>query len=173
MAGGRRGPRAEPGRAGLLNITTYIVRCGYIRCFSTKSKISYLTQHKPCSSLSPIMSLDSDMERVLWTQSQISDRVAQLASQINLDFAASHSPPLIVGVATGAFIFLADLIRNIRLPVSIDLVRAESYSAGTVSNGSPVLTLDLKLSVKGKHVILVLFWSTASSILPVYLYFIL
>ncbi|OMP01743.1 hypothetical protein CCACVL1_03017 [Corchorus capsularis] len=101
------------------------------------------------------MSLDSHIENVLWSQDQIQERVAQIASQITDDFKAAPDPPLIVGVATGAFLFLADLVRKIRLPISVDLVRAQSYGSGTVSNGAPTISLDLKLDVKGKHVILV------------------
>ncbi|TYJ30303.1 hypothetical protein E1A91_A06G121900v1 [Gossypium mustelinum] len=101
------------------------------------------------------MSLDSHIEKVLWTQDQILDRVAQIASQITLDFKAAPDPPLFVGVATGAFLFLADLVKKVQLPLSVDLVRAQSYGSGTLSNGAPSISLDLKLDVKGKHVILV------------------
>ena len=102
------------------------------------------------------MSLDSHIEKVLWTPDQILDRVAQIASQINHDFKAASDPPLIVGVATGAFLFLADLVRRIQLPIAVDFVRAQSYGSGTLSNGAPTISLDLKLDVKGKHVILVI-----------------
>lgn len=101
------------------------------------------------------MSLESHIEKVLWTEEQILDRVAQIASQITLDFSAAPHPPLIVGVATGAFLFLADLVRKIQLPVFVDLIRAQSYGSSTLSNGAPTISLDLKLDVKGKHVILI------------------
>lgn len=96
------------------------------------------------------------MERVLWTKDQISQRVTQLASQITADFAQTSPPPLLIGVATGAFLFFADLVRQIDLPICIDLVRAESYGSATQSTGAPRISLDLKLDVKDKHVILVL-----------------
>ncbi|MBA0869016.1 hypothetical protein Goshw_022149 [Gossypium schwendimanii] len=98
------------------------------------------------------MSLDSHIEKVLWTQDQILDRVAQIASQITLDFKAAPDPPLFVGVATGAFLFLADLVKRVQFPLFVDLVRAQSYGSGTLSNGVPSISLDLKLDVKGKHV---------------------
>ncbi|KAL5846109.1 hypothetical protein ACOSQ3_009633 [Xanthoceras sorbifolium] len=101
------------------------------------------------------MSLDSHIERVLWTQDQISDRVAELAAEISADFGINLPPPVVVGVATGAFLFLADLVRKIHLPVSVDFVRSESYGSGIESNGAPVISLNLKLNVKDKHVILV------------------
>lgn len=101
------------------------------------------------------MSMDSHIEKVLWTQDQISRRVTELAAQITHDFNSVSPPPVVVGVATGAFIFLADLVRNIHLPISVDFIRAESYGSGTLSSGAPVLSLDSKLDVKDKHVILV------------------
>jgi hypoxanthine phosphoribosyltransferase len=101
------------------------------------------------------MSLDSHIEKVLWTKFQISKRVTELASQITSDFSSVSPPPLVVGVATGAFLFLADLVRQIQLPISVDFIRAESYGSGTESSGAPCISLDLKLDVKEKHVILV------------------
>ncbi|KAK2976241.1 hypothetical protein RJ640_021952 [Escallonia rubra] len=104
------------------------------------------------------MALDDDIERVLWTDEQISKRVTELAGQITRDFSGeslSESSPVVVGVATGAFLFLADLVRKIKLPVTVDFIRAESYGSGTVSNGAPRISFDLKVGIQGKHVILV------------------
>ncbi|KAF5735393.1 hypoxanthine-guanine phosphoribosyltransferase [Tripterygium wilfordii] len=98
--------------------------------------------------------LDSHIERVLWNEDQISDRVTELASQITADFSGTASP-ILVGVATGAYLFLADLTRRIPLPITVDIVRSQSYGSGTVSNGRPTISLDLKVDVRGKHVILV------------------
>ncbi|MED6187842.1 hypothetical protein PIB30_080349, partial [Stylosanthes scabra] len=80
------------------------------------------------------MALHSHIERVLWSEEQISRRVTDLAAQISADFRDVSPPPVVVGVATGAFLFLADLVRRIELPVAVDLVRAESYGSGTQSN---------------------------------------
>ncbi|CAK9174161.1 unnamed protein product [Ilex paraguariensis] len=107
------------------------------------------------------MDLNDHIERVLWTEEQLAERISELASQITQDFknsslsSSSSSFPVIVGVATGAFLFLADLVRKIKLPVTIDFIRAESYGSGTKSNCSPRISCDLKLDVQGKHVILV------------------
>nr|XP_009764967.1 PREDICTED: hypoxanthine-guanine phosphoribosyltransferase [Nicotiana sylvestris]XP_016491853.1 PREDICTED: hypoxanthine-guanine phosphoribosyltransferase-like [Nicotiana tabacum] len=99
--------------------------------------------------------LDDHIEKILWTEQQISRRVSELASQITLSFSSCKSAPVAVGVATGAFLFLADLVRKIKLPISVDFVRVESYGSGTVSNGKPKISCDLKIDVTGKHVILV------------------
>ncbi|KAJ8537955.1 hypothetical protein K7X08_014495 [Anisodus acutangulus] len=113
----------------------------------------------------------TNIEKILFTEHQISQRVSDLASQITLNFtptniitnnnnggallSSSLSAPVVVGVATGAFLFLADLVRKIKLPISVDFVRVESYGSGTVSSGKPKISCDLKIDVTGKHVILV------------------
>ncbi|XP_062022924.1 uncharacterized protein LOC133739203 [Rosa rugosa] len=100
-------------------------------------------------------SLDSHIETVLWTPDQITSRVSELAAEISADLSHLSEPPVLVGVATGAFLFLADLARHIRLPVAVDFIRAESYGSGTESNGAPKISSDLKLDVAGRHVVLV------------------
>ncbi|CAB4319846.1 unnamed protein product [Prunus armeniaca] len=94
-------------------------------------------------------------ESVLWTPDQIAARVSELAAQISADHSPLSEPLVLVGVATGAFLFLADLARSLRLPVTVDFIRAESYGSGTVSSGSPRISSDLKLDVSGRHVVLV------------------
>ncbi|KAK9134395.1 hypothetical protein Syun_013725 [Stephania yunnanensis] len=98
---------------------------------------------------------DDDIEEILWTEEQISRRVAAMASQISDDLNGASSPPVFVGVATGAFMFLADLVKRIEVPVVVDFVRVESYGSGTESNGAPTISWDVKNDVKGKHVVLV------------------
>uniref|UniRef100_A0A7C8ZSB0 Hypoxanthine phosphoribosyltransferase n=2 Tax=Opuntia streptacantha TaxID=393608 RepID=A0A7C8ZSB0_OPUST len=100
--------------------------------------------------------MEGDIERVLWNEDQISKRVSELAAQLTLDFTGAP-PPVFVGVATGAAVFLADLVRRLSIPVFIDFVRVGSYGFGTQSNGAPTITSDLKLDVSGKHVVLVFF----------------
>ncbi|KAE9618334.1 hypothetical protein Lal_00047295 [Lupinus albus] len=99
--------------------------------------------------------MHSHIERILWNEDQISNRVSELAALITADFPTSSPPPVIVGVATGALIFLADLVRKINLPITVDVIRAESYGSGTVSNGAPTVSVGLKVDIKGRHVILV------------------
>lgn len=109
------------------------------------------------------MDINSHIETILWTAEQISHRISELGAQITNDFSKNcsntlFSPsdgPVIVGVATGAFLFLADLVRAITLPISVDFIRVESYGSGTVSTGIPIISWDLKLDVRDKHVILV------------------
>ncbi|KAL5714754.1 hypoxanthine phosphoribosyltransferase [Ranunculus cassubicifolius] len=102
-------------------------------------------------------SLDNHIDRILWNEKQISERISELASQITQDFKSNQSSSslIFVGVATGAFMFLSDLVKKIKLPISVDFVRAESYGSRTESNGNPTISFDVKLDVQGKHVLLV------------------
>jgi hypoxanthine phosphoribosyltransferase len=103
------------------------------------------------------MTMHSHIDRILWTEDQISLRISQIATQIVHDFSAPSPPPIFIGVLTGAFTFLADLVRKINLPVTIDFVSSKSYGSGTVSNCAPTISRDLNVDINGRHVILVLF----------------
>lgn len=113
--------------------------------------------------LQETMELDSHMEKILWTEDTILQRVHELGAEISRDFkddsveAAVSSVPVVVGVATGAFLFLADLVRKIKLPITVDFVRVESYGSGIVSSGNPKMSCDVKVDVRDRHVILVSF----------------
>ncbi|GJV90558.1 RNA-directed DNA polymerase, eukaryota [Tanacetum coccineum] len=75
-------------------------------------------------------SIENDIETVLWSVNHLSQKVTQVANQITHDFSHfSSSPPVIASVATGAFLFLAGLVRGIKLLVTVDFVIAESYGS--------------------------------------------
>ncbi|KAJ1685435.1 hypothetical protein LUZ63_016825 [Rhynchospora breviuscula] len=102
------------------------------------------------------MGSESDIERILFTESDIAKRVSDLATEISSDFLRSSADAVVfVGVATGAFLFIADLVRRIHAPITIDFIRAESYGSGTESCGDVRISRDLKVDVTGKHVVLV------------------
>lgn len=89
----------------------------------------------------------------LFTEEAIRERVKTLAARIDADFAGRV--PVFIGVLTGSFIFIADLCRAVKIPCEIDFMRVESYGAGTVSSGKPLITQPTKLDLKGKPVIVV------------------
>jgi hypoxanthine phosphoribosyltransferase len=89
----------------------------------------------------------------LFSAEQVAERVRQLAGQINADYAGRH--PLLVGVLKGAWLFMADLVRQLTIPVCCDFVRVSSYGAGTTTSGEPRLLLDVTEPVAGRHVLLV------------------
>lgn len=90
--------------------------------------------------------------QVLISEAEIARRVDELAAQISADHAGAEEV-LLVGVLRGAFIFLADLARRIAVPVRIDFMALASYQ-GTTS-GDVRLVLDLRESIRGRHVVVV------------------
>lgn len=62
---------------------------------------------------------------------------------------------LVLGLLKGSFIFLSDLVRQIRRPLQVDFLVASSYGAGTVSSGTVRLLYDPETRLEGKHILLV------------------
>jgi hypoxanthine phosphoribosyltransferase len=90
---------------------------------------------------------------VLLTKEQIAGRVRELAEQISADYAGREL--LVVGVLKGSWIFLADLVRLITVPLTVDFTMASSYGSGTDSSGVVRIVFDLKSPVEGRDVLLV------------------
>ena len=94
-----------------------------------------------------------DIERVLVTAEQIHDRVKQLADQISKDYAGVQQIYLI-GILKGAFIFLADLSRQLKVPHVVDFMAVSSYGKST-NTGAVRLIMDLREPIDGQHAIIV------------------
>lgn len=97
--------------------------------------------------------MEQDMEKILFTQEQVAGRIRELAQQISRDYAGKA--PLVVGILRGSFIFMADLVRQLALPVNLDFMSVSSYGAGTVSSGQVNIHLDLQEDIAGRDVLLV------------------
>jgi hypoxanthine phosphoribosyltransferase len=99
------------------------------------------------------MSIHDDVELVLLDTETVATRVRELGSQLTTDFA--DRDPVLVSVLKGSLVFLADLIRAMEMPVSIDLMEVSSYGAGTETSGQVRILKDLSKSIQGRHVIVV------------------
>ncbi len=97
--------------------------------------------------------MSNDIERVLFTEEQLKERVAQLAAQINTDYAGKR--PILISVLRGSYIFMADLTRAITLPCTVDFMAVSSYGAGTTSSGQVRIVKDLTESIEDRDVIVV------------------
>ncbi|MBI2067145.1 MAG: hypoxanthine phosphoribosyltransferase [Deltaproteobacteria bacterium] len=93
-----------------------------------------------------------DIEPLLGEE-QIRKRIQELANQINKDFAGEKIT--VVGVLKGAFVFMADLVRYLKGPLTCDFLRMSSYDSDGKSTGTIRLEFDLTQPVEGKHVLLV------------------
>ena len=90
---------------------------------------------------------------VLLTQDEIKKAVARLAAEIKQDYQGKQ--PLLIGILKGSFVFMADLIRQLELPVEVDFVKLSSYGAGKQTSGKVKVVQGLKTPVKGRDVLLV------------------
>jgi hypoxanthine phosphoribosyltransferase len=92
--------------------------------------------------------------QVLLSEEDIQRRVRELAEAIEDDYAGADEV-LLLGVLRGAFIFLADLARRLRIPRRIDFIALSSYENGSEFAGGVRLIMDSRISVTGKHVLIV------------------
>lgn len=93
------------------------------------------------------------MLRKVLSKREIREAVERLGREIEREYRSRN--PVLIGVLKGSFIFLADLVRTIRIPMEIDFIRAASYGRGTVSSGEVSILKDVELSIQGRDVILV------------------
>ena len=99
------------------------------------------------------MSLHDDVEEILLDTETIDARVAELGAQLSTDYAGRG--PVLVSVLKGSLVFLADLMRSMDLPNSIDLMEVSSYGAATESSGQVRILKDLSQPIEGRDVIIV------------------
>jgi len=105
------------------------------------------------------MSLDShamlmdDIEEVLITEQQLQARIDELGAQISQDYADRH--PLLVGVLRGVFVFMADLVRAITIPIDVDFIGITRYGPSNRTQGVVRFTKDLEVVMTGRHVLFV------------------
>jgi hypoxanthine phosphoribosyltransferase len=91
--------------------------------------------------------------RPLIDETAIARRVAELAAEIDRDYA--HSPNVIaIGVLKGSVFFYTDLVRRLKIPVAVDFFQTSSYGAGTKA-GEVRIKRDIDLSVRDRDVLLV------------------
>lgn len=93
------------------------------------------------------------VERILIPASAIARRVDELAATISLDYDGREV--LAVGILKGSTIFLADLVRALDLPVTMDFVAISSYGASTTSSGVVRILKDLDDNIGGRHILII------------------
>ncbi len=89
---------------------------------------------------------------VFISEEQIQNRVAELAQKITDDYA--NKDLVVLGILNGSYVFLADLLRGVKVPMLMDFMKASSYE-GTESSGKVKIGLDTKLDLKGRDILVV------------------
>ena len=102
------------------------------------------------------MSMDKGIERTLVTQSEVEAVVQRLGREITAYYEEQEELDLIViGLLRGSFVFMADLVRQIKLPLVVDFMTVSSYGDGTVSTGDVKVVMDLDESIENKDILMV------------------
>ncbi len=97
--------------------------------------------------------MHQDVESIMFSKEQIQTRIAELAAQLDSEYAGKT--PLMVGILKGSVMFYADLLRAMTIPVEMDFMAISSYGAGAKSSGEVKLIKDLDRKIEGRDVIIV------------------
>lgn len=95
----------------------------------------------------------SGTPHILITRQDIQSAIDRLAGEIRRDYTDKN--PLLIGILKGSFIFMADLVRQIAIPLEVTFMRLSSYGSGTESSGKIKALTRLSEAVKDRHVIVV------------------
>lgn len=97
--------------------------------------------------------MEKDILKVLVTEEQIKERLAQLGEALYQQFHDRN--PLFLGVLKGSFVFMADLVRACQIKSDVEFIAVSSYQNATVSSGRVQITHDLQQDITGRHLIIV------------------
>lgn len=99
------------------------------------------------------INMSNDIEEVLVTAETLRKMTKELGRRISEDYAGKEL--VLVGVLKGGFVFLADLMREITIPVDMDLISVSSYGNSTKSSGVVRIIKDIDIDIANKHVLIV------------------
>lgn len=98
---------------------------------------------------------EQGLGRVLITKEEIAEIVARLGSEITEAYRDSDKELVVVGLLRGSFVFMADLVREIKCPMITDFMTISSYGDATISSGDVKVVMDLDESIADRDVLLV------------------
>jgi hypoxanthine phosphoribosyltransferase len=95
--------------------------------------------------------MHGDIERVLFTEARIRERIAELGKTITEEYRGDNL--VLMALLKGGVVFISDLMRHVPIPLDIDFIVASSYGAGTVSSGSLDIKVFPQMDFKGKRLL--------------------
>ena len=98
--------------------------------------------------------MEQDILKVLYTEEQLKARVAEMGDILYEQY-KDKNPPMFVGVLSGCFVFMADLVRATQLKSEVEFISVSSYNNGTKSTGVVQITRDLQRDISGRDIIVV------------------
>lgn len=97
--------------------------------------------------------MEEQISKILFSREELLKRIAELGEEITRDYKGKNL--LVLAILKGAVPFMADLIQNIKLPLTYDFMAVSSYGASTTSSGVVRIMKDLERSVEGVHILIV------------------
>lgn len=97
--------------------------------------------------------MQNDIKEVLISEEEIQEKIKELGQKLSAEY--EGRTPLVICVLKGAFIFMADLVKAITVPVEMDFMAVSSYGASTKSSGVVKIIKDLDVSVEGRDILIV------------------
>lgn len=97
--------------------------------------------------------MQNDIQKVLISEEEIQEKIKELGLKLSAEYAGRT--PLVICVLKGAFIFMADLVKAITVPVEMDFMAVSSYGASTKSTGVVKIIKDLDVPVEGRDILIV------------------
>ena len=99
------------------------------------------------------MDIDKKVWEVLCSEEQLKTRITELGEQLSKDYEGKKL--MVVSLLKGSFIFCADLVRALSVPVRIEFMTTSSYGHGTASSGRVQIVNDIKSDLEGYDVLVV------------------
>lgn len=94
-----------------------------------------------------------DLCEIIYTEEQIRTRIKELGAILSEEYDGKN--PLFVGVLKGCFVFMADLVRAVTIPCTVDFMAVSSYGNATTTTGAVKINKDLSEDIEGRHVVIV------------------
>ncbi|GGH39600.1 hypoxanthine phosphoribosyltransferase [Paenibacillus segetis] len=97
--------------------------------------------------------MQNDIQEILISQEEIKEKVAELGQHLSKEYEGRN--PLVICILKGAFIFMADLVKEITVPIELDFMAVSSYGTSTKSSGEVKIIKDLDSSIEGRDILIV------------------
>jgi hypoxanthine phosphoribosyltransferase len=97
--------------------------------------------------------MNCDISAVLFDEYKIQTRIREIGMDISNEY--NGKTPILIGILKGGFMFMADLVRAITIPIEMDFLAISSYGAGTSSSGVVKIRKDIDIDISGRDVIVV------------------
>jgi hypoxanthine phosphoribosyltransferase len=95
----------------------------------------------------------ADELKLLFSKKEIAQTIARLAKEISSDYV--NKQVVLIGILKGAFVFLADLVRQLSIPVEIEFMRIASYGSQKESSGEIIIKKDVEISLEGRDILVI------------------